>query len=216
MEPPTEHDRIRWLLTLAVIGCAVCASVLWWYRSAPPDPAVLLRDDHGAEVSSQSLPAEADPASSEIGVDVIGAVQRPGLYYFEPGARIADAVAAAGGYAPDADREAINEAVRLKDEQQLRVPQVVARSEASVVPTVASAGLVSSPATADQAVLLDLNTADANALETLPGIGPVMAERIVTYRASQGTFGSIEQLQDVPGIGPATFTTLRQYLTVLP
>ena len=215
MEPPTEHDRMRWLLTLAVIGCAVCASVLWWYRSAPPDPALLLRDDSSAEVS-QPLPEEADTSSLDVGVDVIGAVQRPGLYYFESGARVADAVAAAGGYAPNADREAINEAVRLKDEQQLRIPQVLAHPQVPAAPTPTPGAVISATATADTAALLDLNRADAQALETLPGIGPVMAERIVTYRASRGMFGSIEQLQDVPGIGPATFTTLRQYVTVAP
>jgi competence protein ComEA len=94
----------------------------------------------------------------------------------------------------------------------LRVPQVVVGGAAtSAVPAAATA----LPATTTPA-LLDLNTADVRALELLPGIGPRMAERIVAYRTANGAFGSVEQLQDVPGIGPATFATLREYMTVTP
>ena len=210
MDLPTERDRSRMLLTLAAIGVLIAASALYWYffGSRPSSSAVIL-----PEVSEVAIPVDSETIDeaqgAELGVDIVGAVQQPGLYYFEPGARVADAVRAAGGYAPNANREAINEAVRLKDEQQIRVPKV----EDDVAPADAPALADVSPTAP---AILDLNTVDAQALEALPGIGPDMAGRIVAYREANGPFGAVEHLLDVPGIGPATLTTLSQYLTVAP
>jgi competence protein ComEA len=199
-------DRLRWLLTLMVLGASGLALLLWW-RAAPASDATAL------------LPAPAplstvlanEPRTSmrpELGVDVIGAIQRPDLYYLPEGARVADAIKAAGGFAPDADREAVNLAARLRDEQQVRVPrvgdsQVVARD---VEPT----------GDARIGGQLDLNLADAAALEALPGVGPTIASRIIDYRKAHGPFRSVDQLDEISGIGAETLAELRNLVTVVP
>ena len=140
-------------------------------------------------------------------MEVARAVQRPGLYYLPAPSPVDDAIKAAGGFAPDADRDAINLAVRLVDEQQLLVPRV---GEALQRTAVADA------TAARQPVRLDLNTADMAALEALPGIGPATARRIVEYRETHGPFRSVDQLDDVSGIGAATIDALRDLVTVSP
>ena len=199
-------DRLRWLLTLIVIGGAGFA-MIWWSRATPaPDATALLP----APAPQGTTPPAGQPTSTvpEIGVDVVGAVQRPGLYYLHEGARVDDAITAAGGFAPEANRDAINLAARLKDEQQLRVPHV---GEASVV-----ARNVEPTSSVPAGGRLDLNTADAAALEALPGIGPEMARQIVAYRTAHGSFTSVDQLDEVSGIGPATLAELRNLVTVAP
>ena len=212
MEASAVHHRLRWLLTFAIVGISLVALILWWRASSAPDPAVLLPAPSPAPPHAATA-APLEPAT--IGVDVVGAVQRPGLYYLQEGSRVDDAIKAAGGFAPDANRDAINVATRLKDEQQLRVPRVGEASGPRVAeisePSESSA--VAAPAAAGR---LNLNTADAQALEKLPGIGPARARLIVEYRTAHGPFRSVDQLQDVQGIGAATFAALRDLVTVEP
>lgn len=202
MEPAASNDRLRWLLTIVVLGLAAFAVFMWWRAARTADPAVLLpqSEEREAVVTVTSRP-------TMIGVDIVGAVRKPGLYYLPPEARVDDAVKAAGGFAPDANRDALNLAARVKDEQQLRVPRV---GETLRQPVAVAASVTATPGK------LDLNTADAKALETLPGIGPATAQQIVDYRAAQGPFRSIDQLDDVPGIGATTINTLRDLVTVTP
>lgn len=199
-------DRLRWLLTLVVIGVAGFA-LIWWWRTAPASDATALLP---APVLLPTLPPDAtSPAGMpQIGVDVVGAVQHPDLYYLPEGARVADAIKVAGGFAPDADRDALNLATRLKDEQQLRVPRV---GEAQTV-----ARDVEPPVAMTAGGLVDLNLADAAALEVLPGIGPTIAGRIIEYRTAHGPFRSVDQLDEVSGIGAETLAELRQLVTVKP
>ncbi len=198
-------DRLRWVLTLVVIGAAGFALV-WWWRAAPVSDATVLLPAPGPQ-STMMASGQGTPVLPEIAVDVVGAVQRPGLYYLGEGARVDDAIAAAGGLTPDANRDAINLAARLKDEQQLRVPRVgdapVARNMEPTVPTPVIARL-------------DLNTADIVALETLPGIGSEMARRIVDYRTAHGPFRNVDQLDEISGIGAETLAELRNLVTVEP
>ena len=203
MDPSAASDRLRWLLTVVIVGVSVVALLLWWRASSAPDPAVLL-----PAPSSDAVPATAQPREpAMIGVDVVGAVQRPGLYYLAESTRVDDAIKAAGGFAPDADRDAINLAVRLKDEQQLRVPRVGELVQPVEHPAISTSAV---PAR------LNLNSADAQALEALPGIGPVTAGLIVEYRTAHGPFQSVDQLQDVNGVGDATISTIRDLVTVDP
>lgn len=158
-------------------------------------------------------------------VHVAGAVQRPGVYRLPPGARVADAVAAAGGAKPQAWLDAINLAAPLADGVQVFVP---ARGQPLPPPgwppgaaTGAGAGgmapagsAVGGAAGSGTAGPLDLNAADARALEALPGIGPSLAARIVEYRARHGPFRRVEDLLAVPGIGPRTLERLRPLVVV--
>ena len=131
-------------------------------------------------------------------VDVAGAVRRPGLYRLPDGSRVADALRRAGGPTRKAFLEALNLAAPLADGQQVLVPRKVAGAAAGAPPAGATAGPVS------------LSAATLEQLDTLPGVGPVTAQKIIDYRTAHGAFRSVEELDAVPGIGPATIEELRE------
>ena len=134
-------------------------------------------------------------ATAELYVHVAGAVARPGIYVLPGDARVVDAIAAAGGFAVDAARDAVNLARPLSDGEQLHVP----------VPGGDPVGA----AAAETDTRVDLNTADAAALDTLPRIGPALAQRIIEWRDDNGRFTSVEDLLAVPGIGDKMLEALR-------
>lgn len=138
-------------------------------------------------------------------VHIGGAVARPGRYTLPVGARLGDALDAAGGPLEGANLNSLNLARPLADGEKITVPLVVQREEAHGQETTAS--LQSSG-------LLDLNTADIRTLETLPGIGPVLAQRIVDYRMRYGPFTRVEDLLQVPGIGQKTLERIRPFVMV--
>ena len=146
-----------------------------------------------------------------IWVQVAGAVNVPGVYQLLGDTRVFEAVAAAGGFAVEADEQAVALAAQLFDGCRVYVPRVGETVPGGVVgPAESSAGL-SGEVTGGSATggLVSLNSASTEELETLPGIGPSLAQEIVSYREAQGPFGSIDQLADVPGIGPAKLELLR-------
>jgi len=150
------------------------------------------------------------PTPAPIRVHVSGAVRQPAVYELPPGSIIQDAVDAAGGPAPEADLDRINLAVELRDQQQVYVPR---QGETDSPPPV-SGGEPESEGSAGG--LVNINTAAASELETLPRVGPAMAQRIVEYREANGPFGAIEDIQNVQGIGPATFEGLKDLISVGP
>ena len=162
----------------------------------------------GASVSTDVPPltAPADPTaavSSAVSrtvlvVDVAGAVQRPGLYRLPSGSRIADAVARAGGMSRQAAAASVNLAAPLADGEQVLVPTLRTGTAAS------AAGGAASPSAP-----IDLNSATVEQLDTLPGVGPVTAQKIVDYRTEHGPFTSVDDLDAIPGIGPARIENLR-------
>lgn len=140
-------------------------------------------------------------SSGELYVHVLGAVANPGLYVLDLDARLVDAVAAAGGTTEDADLAAINLARVLSDGEQIIVPVVGA----------AAADTGGSTPGDDR---VDLNTADQAALETLPRIGPALAERIIAWREENGRFASVDDLLAVPGIGEKLLAGIRDGVRV--
>jgi len=143
--------------------------------------------------------AAAPAKAKQLYVDVVGAVRRPGLYRLREGARVADAVQRAGGPTPKAQLELVNLAALVADGEQVAVP----RRGAAVI---AAGGSSGGGAAAGP---VHLNSATVEQLDTLPGVGRVTAEKIVTYRQSHGGFGSVDELDAVPGIGPARLADLR-------
>jgi competence protein ComEA len=141
-----------------------------------------------------------ESGGGDIVVDVAGAVRRPGVYRMPAGARVVDAVKRAGGAATGAVLEAINRAARLSDGQQVVVPG----AEAAAAAAAGGKAVASGP--------IGLGGATVEQLETIDGIGPVTAEKIVEYRDQHGGLASVEQLDDVSGIGPATMESLRARL----
>lgn len=156
------------------------------------------------EVAVASDDATASLSADDVYVHVAGAVAAPGLYRLFDGARVVDAVAAAGGFADGADRAAVNLARTVSDGEQLVVPIIGAAPSTGTGSTGAASG--------DGRV--NLNTADVAALDTLPRIGPALAQRIIDWRDANGSFTSIEDLLAVPGIGDKMLESLRELVTV--
>ena len=140
--------------------------------------------------------------AARVVVDVVGAVRRPGLYRLEQGTRIADAVARAGGATGKADLSMVNLAAPLADGEQVVVPK---RGPAGAAAGAGAAGAGAAATTGP----VHLSTATLEQLDSLPGIGPVTAQKILDYRAQNGGFASVDDLDAVPGIGPARLEDLR-------
>ncbi|MDX6358740.1 MAG: competence protein ComEA [Nocardioidaceae bacterium] len=215
--PDTLRGRV-WLGASQVVVVAVIAAVglavtCWWLvrggSHEVPAPASVTRPH-----SALATPAgrAADPAvgaastgpapQARVVVDVTGKVRRPGIAVLRSGARVVDALRAAGGARPGVDLSVLNLARVVTDGEQI----VVGGGPTAVV-TSAPSG---SPVTG----LVDINTADETTLETLPEVGPVTAQSIITWRTQNGGFSSVDQLLEVDGIGDATLAKLTPYVTI--
>lgn len=187
----------------AVAGVAllgILAGSLWWLtRQAPPPVEASL------PLVEATAPAPTTTVAQPVVVHVAGAVVAPGVHRLPPGARVIDAVDAAGGLAPDADAGAVNLAALAADGSQVYVPRV------GEAPPMSAAGAPGEPAASGP---VDLNTADEAALDTLPGIGPATAAAIVDHRERHGPFASVEGLLEVRGIGEAKLAALRDLVRV--
>lgn len=193
--------RPREVLALVAVGAAVLVVAVVAFLRARPVPLASTAEPVAMPTASASA-----PAARAIFVHVAGAVRRPGVYEFAEGARVIDALKAAGGATRGADVNAINLARPLADGEQVLVPK---RGEA---PPGGGASGASAPGEASGSV--NLNTADAGALEALPGIGPVLAQRIVDYRTQHGPFRSVRDLLKIEGIGDKKFASIEPHVTV--
>lgn len=168
----------------------------------------------GGAPESPVAPSPSAPAADVV-VDVAGKVQHPGVYHLPPQSRVSDAVAAAGGPRHGVDLTSVNLAAKVSDGQQIVVglPGVApaAGAAAADASTGAAAGSADGTAAAGP---VDLNTATLQQLESLPGIGPALGQRILDWRASHGSFSSVGQLTDVSGIGDARLADLKPRVRV--
>lgn len=166
----------------------------------------LRRPGPGEELVPSPTPVPSPSATATPGpirVYVSGAVQKPDVYTLAPGSIIKDALLAAGGGTADADLDRINLAQQLSDGVHVYVPRVGEES----LP-------VRLPDNSGMPAKINLNTADISQLESLPGIGPALAQRIVDYRTAHGHFERIEDITGVSGIGPSTFAQIQDLITV--
>ncbi len=150
------------------------------------------------------------PSPAPIRVYVTGAVQHRAVYALPPGSIVEDALEAAGGPLSEADLTRINLALELQDQQHVHVPL---EGEVNPPPAISGGVSVGESVVGD---VVNINTASANELETLPGIGEVTARRIIDYREAHGPFETIEDIQNVPGIGEKTFEGMRDRITLGP
>ncbi|WP_324503966.1 ComEA family DNA-binding protein, partial [Nocardioides sp.] len=188
------------------------ALTCWWLLRTEPRPvppaAQAVRTGPGWPQPSPAGPVGAPSAavspSVEVVVDVAGKVRRPGIVVLEAGARVVDALQAAGGARPGVDLSSVNLARLLVDGEQILV------GGAGPAPTPAPG----QPVPGAPAALVDLNTADQTQLESLPEVGPVTAQAIIGWREEHGGFTSVDQLLDVDGIGEATLSRIAPLVTL--
>jgi competence protein ComEA len=180
-----------------VIGLAALGGAALWYVRSLPRPVEVTAPVPGPSPSSEPVP---------VIVHVAGSVRSPGVYELHEGDRVVDAIDAAGGARKGAELGALNLAALLSDGQQVLVPRIAAATA-----TAPAEGAVPGTGTG---VLVNVNTATPADLEVLPGIGEVLAGTIVAYREEHGPFTSVDQLEDVSGIGPVTLEEIRDLVTV--
>src|SRR5262245_31452643 len=224
--------RQRIAIAFIAMLALAAAGTLWLTaqpRAAdPPPPAAGARGaglalpragSAGAQDGVGAAPG-AGQAAAVIAVDVVGRVQHPGLVHLPPGSRVLDAIEAAGGTAPGAELEAVNLARKVVDGEQIRIPRhgetLAAPAAGGGTGSGGAPGAPSQPGGAgagQPGVPLDLNTATAEQLDTLPGIGEVTANQIISYRTAH-PFRSVDDLRQVPGIGDRRFELLKDLVTV--
>ncbi|GAB4398578.1 MAG: hypothetical protein OHK003_21140 [Anaerolineales bacterium] len=194
--------NVLYALVGVIAGVALAGLLLFISRAPAGEPIAL----------------QPAPTKEPIAVHVIGAVPRPGLYEFAKGARVQDAIDAAGGLLASANVGTINLAALLEDGQQLNIPY-----KAGEEPSASSSddnslvlpGATEKPADSSQnnSELININTASREELDSLPGIGPTIAQRIIDYREENGPFQTIGDILNVSGIGPSTFENIKDLIT---
>jgi competence protein ComEA len=190
------------LVALGVVLLLTLGGAGLWYARSLPRPVEVRTF---AASSARGIPAATtSPSAAPLIVDVAGAVRRPGVYEFRPGERVIDAIKAAGGATGKASLESLNLAAPLTDGAQILVPR-------DVPPAATASGSSTAPG---PTTLINVNTATAAELDALPGVGEVIAQRIVDYRTANGPFATVEDLIDVSGIGPSTMDDIRDLVTV--
>jgi competence protein ComEA len=197
LDPGRRGARSLWVA--GVLAALLLVGWTWLDRPRvePVEPG---RPDAATSTPASPSVGEAAETATTVVVSVVGLVAHPGLVTLPTGSRVADAVEAAGGFLPEADPASVNLAAVVTDGQQVAVG----------VPGAATGPAGSEPAGGP----LNLNTATESDLDALPGIGPVLAQRILTYREQQGRFTTVEQLDDVPGIGPSIYAQLKDLVSV--
>ncbi|MFG1999618.1 helix-hairpin-helix domain-containing protein [Spirillospora sp. NPDC048911] len=202
---PLLRDRLdpglpgaRALALLGVIAALAAGVYLWMARPRPEPPT------DPAPSPSLSIAAATAPAGRVV-VHVSGKVRRPGVVTLPAGSRVTDAIKAAGGVRGAARTDALNLARKLVDGEQIPV---------GVPPPVAVPAMSGAPVPGAPGAPLDLNSATVEQLDDLPGVGPVLAQRIVDYRGQHGSFRSVDQLQEVSGIGARRFSELKPMVRV--
>jgi len=185
------HQRRRQLLLAAVALALLLLAARYLLPAGTATPAAPLPPPPGSGTGA------AGP-SARVVVDVVGEVRRPGLYRLADGSRIADAVARAGGATRKAELAQVNLAAPLADGEQV------------VVPARGSAAAAGGPDAAAPSAPIQLSTATLEQLDSLPGVGPATAQKILDYRTKHGAFSSVDELDAVPGIGPKRLEQLRE------
>lgn len=210
------------LAAIAAIAVLVTIFTLMRHQDPPVMSAKLPPVDAVASASRGPSPSPAAKSNQPVVVSVVGLVHTPGLVTLTPGARIADALKAAGGTTDGADTTGLNMARQVGDGEQIVVGIAPANGQPPVLGSSVSSGssAPSAPTTSahsgksSSGEVVNLNTATVQQLDALPGVGPVTAAAIVAWRDANGKFTSVDQLAEVDGIGPARLEKLRPLVRV--
>jgi len=210
----TRRQAYVYVALAVVVAVLGARYLLASHAGAAPGGQGVLALASSAPAASTAPSATAGPA--EVVVYVCGAVRRPGVYHLGADARVADLLEAAGGAAAKAELQGVNLAARLTDGEQVVVPEKGAPVVAGAATGAGAAGSAGATGSAGgtASAPVDLNTATLEQLDALPGVGPATAQKIIDYRTANGGFKSVDDLKNVSGIGDAKFADLQPLVTV--
>jgi competence protein ComEA len=195
-----------YILWTVILLFLVGAAVTYFFNRPEPKPVTIITPT--PRPSPTLLPS---PTPIVLVVQVSGAVARPGLVRLPEGARVDDAIKAAGGLRSDADELRVNLAKRVADGELVVVPRI---GEPPPVPVATISGTRVTATASSAPSIININTATAEELDKLPGVGPTTARRIIEYRQANGPFQKIEDITKVSGIGPALYNDIKNLITV--
>ncbi len=225
----TWLDRNR-NLVFAIIALVAAGGAAIFYIGQPTAEPIAIAPveetstpEATAEPTATPLPTET-PTPAPVRVYITGAVVNSDVYFLPAGSIIKDVIEAAGGFTTNASSEQVNQALEVKDQQQIHIPSI---NEENPPPPI-QGGVDNTPAQKTETSneqntesiapgaggLINLNVATLDQLDTLPGIGPAIAQRIIDYRENTGRFKSIEEIKEVSGIGKSTFTKIQPFIVV--
>jgi competence protein ComEA len=199
---------------LAIWGLAALALVLlcaWYLSRSAPDAGGAAPPSAPAAITVKDEPE----GEAQVTVDVAGAVRDPGVYHLAAGQRVEDALERAGGATRRADLTQLNRAATLEDGRQILVPEKASKGgPAASAPGAARGAPVTGTQAGPASPSVNLNTATLQELDTLEGVGLVTAQKILDYRTEHNGFGSVDELDQIPGIGEVRLAALRERVTV--
>lgn len=206
--------QLRKTAVICLIGLVLFAGFSL-FQSAGDEVEV----ESSVKSSSEAGDSDIRMSSDMIYVDVGGAVNSPMLAELPDGSRVDDAIKAAGGLKQEADMTSINRAEFLEDGQKVFIPSFPVDENGNVIENTVDGSADGSTAAAvsgaaDASGKININTADSTSLQTLNGVGPATAQKIIDYRQSNGSFSSVEDIKNVSGIGDKTFEKLKDSITI--
>lgn len=203
-----ETYRYQCLLVLVIAGL-----VIGWWLKQPATPAVTNGGD-GAFSATSSQEGTTSTVSGKVCVDVKGAVKHPGIYRLAQGARVNEAVAAAGGQQESADMKQVNLAKQLADQQVVYIPAQGEQVPSAMGATTATSAVGRAETGGQDQQIINLNTATKEQLCQITGVGDKKADNILQYRQQHGQFKSVDELREVDGFGDKTVEKVKDQLAV--
>lgn len=208
----TWLDQHRHIVFVILLLIASIGAVIFYLRQPASEPVEVVPVIAATVTVAPPTPS---PTPSPVRVYVSGAVVKSDVYILPEGSIVKDAILAAGGFAAGADRERINQALELKDQQQIHVPRLGEETSQPLIQGGMDERTISTSSTdLTTAGPVNINTATLDQLDDLPGIGPAIAQRIIEYRENIGGFKSVDQVTEVNGIGTAVFDKIKDLITV--
>lgn len=197
-------SQIKKMAVICLVGLVLFAGFSLFKGSR--DGQVIAEDGNEEGTATEEFDSDRSYADGTIFVDIGGAVKKPMLAELPDGSRVDDAIQAAGGLKQEADMSNINRAEFLLDGQKVFIPSLALDEDGNIVE-----GASAAP---EENGKVNINTADSTQLQTLSGVGPATAQKIIDYRQSNGRFTSIEDIKSVSGIGDKTFDKLKDHITI--
>jgi competence protein ComEA len=207
-EQSSQRYNNKQLIGIILMVILLVSGAFMYYLQSKP--VVVRQDVFDAEKEKPVAAKQESGSKKSLIVHVCGAVNRPGVLKLKDGDRIVDAIECAGGANGEADLEVLNLAAKVIDGSRVYVPKQGEQISGAAINMTSQNG----PSQTEKPPPVNINNANADQLEALPGVGEVLAQRIMEYREDKGGFSSIEQLRNIEGIGPKKFEQLKDKVTV--